>query len=59
MLIFFFLFTHLSFTSSGFLDQTSRHGGADRKTLEEASCRVTETKCHQLLQQNGDKDARM
>lgn len=45
------LLTHLCFSSSGLLDETSRHGGADRVALEEASHCITETQRHQLLQQ--------
>lgn len=45
------LFTHLCFCSSCLLDETSRHGGADREALKEASQCITETQSHQLLQQ--------
>ncbi len=44
------LLTNLCFSSSGLLDETSRHGGADRVALEEASHCITETQRHQLLQ---------
>lgn len=48
-------FTYLSLSSSGLLDETSRHWRADRVALEKAPHRVTETQCNQLLQPREDR----
>lgn len=49
------LLAHLCFSSGGLLDETSRHGGADREALEETSHCVTETQRHQLLQEREEE----
>lgn len=50
--------THLCFTPSCLLYQTSRHGGADGEALKEASYCITHTERHEFLQRGGDKDTR-